>query len=541
MRGRLNLPWFVLVIVFIAVPASVFPAAQAQSTEASPIPRLIHKDGRFALEVDGHPFLILGGQVNNSSAWPAMMPKIWPTIEALHANTVEMPIYWEQFEPSEGHFDDSVLLALLQQARQHHVHLVLLWFGTWKNGNPHYTPDWIRSRNDTYPRMVDAEGHVLDSMSPFGTATLDADKAAFRMLMKDLKAADPQHTVIMVQVENEPGVVGGGIRDFSPAAQKIFNAPVPRSLTAALGKREGTWRQVFGEAADQSFAAWAIARYIDQVAAAGKAEYPLPMYVNVWLRDPLYYQPPGTYDTGGATDDVLPIWKATVQSIDLIGPDIYMKDYARYKKVLDLYRRPDNALFVPETGFDPEYARYFFAALGNGTIGFSPFAMDEVEDPDSQLRSGPEFLAQLGAIYQAFSPMDREIAELNFEGKLQAAAQNPETGQQTLNFGSWKAVITYGLAPRGGSSSEKVHPPNGGAMVAQLAPDEFLVSAVHARVDFRLANETSGKHAQYLRVKEGFYENGQWHFLRIWNGDQTDYGLNFLSVPYVLRVRVGTY
>ncbi len=128
------------------------------------------------LLVDGKPYLMLGGQVNNSSSWPDVMPRIWPTIEKLHANTVEMPIYWEQFEPQQGHFDDSTLHVLLDQAREHHVHLVLLWFGTWKNGNLHYTPEWVKTDNARYPRMVDSVGRNLDSLSPFGAATLEADK-----------------------------------------------------------------------------------------------------------------------------------------------------------------------------------------------------------------------------------------------------------------------------------------------------------------------------------------------------------------------------
>ncbi len=136
--------------------------------------------------------------------------------------------------------------------------------------------------------------------------------------------------------------------------------------------------------------------------------------------------------------------------------------------------------------------------------------------------------------------MDREIAQLNFDGKLQAVAQNPETSQQTLSFGPWNAVVTYGLASFG---SQKVESPvpNGGALVAQLGPDEFLVMATHARVEFQVADRTSSKQRLYLRVEEGEYKDGTWNVLRLWNGDQTDFGLNFLSTPHVLRVRLATY
>ncbi|MGB0123512.1 MAG: beta-galactosidase, partial [Silvibacterium sp.] len=333
------------------------------------MPRMVEQHGRYALFVDGAPYLMLSAQVNNSSAWPAMLPKVWPTIEALHANTVEIPIYWEQFEPRPGVYDDAVMRTLLTEARAHKVHLVLLWFGTWKNGSGHYAPEWIKRNNELYPHVVNKEGRNVDSLSPVAPATLAADRNAFAALMSDLKADDPEHTVLMVQVENEPGTYGS-VRDYSPAAQKAFEEQVPEALLKTLNKQPGNWQQVFGDDADEFFHAWSIAHYIEQVAAAGKAKYPLPMYANVALRDPLHPGNASSYESGGPTDNVIPIWKAAAPSIDLIGPDIYMSDYARYTKVLDLYHRPDNAMFVPETGNSPEYARYFFAALGHGTIGF---------------------------------------------------------------------------------------------------------------------------------------------------------------------------
>ena len=136
----------------------VFSTASAVCAEpVDKLPRIVKKDGRYALLVNDAPYLMLSAQVNNSSEWPAMLPKVWPAIEYLHANTVEMPIYWEQFEPEAGRFDYSVLDTLLAQTREHHLHLVLLWFGTWKNGSAHYAPAWIKLHNDLYPRVVDRD------------------------------------------------------------------------------------------------------------------------------------------------------------------------------------------------------------------------------------------------------------------------------------------------------------------------------------------------------------------------------------------------
>lgn len=536
-------------LVSIATLLLIFSASSfgplelyAQNPTDESLPRIVQKDGRYALFVDGAPFLILGAQVNNSSAWPAMLPKVWPTVEKLHLNTLEVPIYWEQFEPQRGRFDPSVLHTLLDQARQHHVHLVLLWFGTWKNGSGHYTPPFIKLDEAQVPHVVNAEGHKVDSLSPHSQVGLDADRAAFTELMRDLKAADPEHTVIMVQVENESGTYGS-VRDFSPKAQKLFEGQVPAVLLKAMKKQPGTWRQVFGDDADEFFHAWSIAHYIGEVAAAGKAVYPLPMYVNAALRDPFHPGKPGSYDTGGPTDNVIPIWKAAAPAIDLLAPDIYMPDYARYTKVLDLYHRADNPMFVPETGNSPAYARYFFAALGHQAIGFSPFGMDTtgyVNAPIGATRIDDDALAPFALNYSIFGSMDSVVARLNFEGKLQAVSEDPAVHTRTLDFGKWKAVVSYGLPQFGnGKVAPGNTPADGEAMVAQLGPDEFLVTAVHARVDFEPAD--SSKQRQFVKVEEGEYQGNDWHFIRIWNGDQTDYGLNFTSASQVLRVSLATY
>ena len=112
----------------LGLGAVVFVAASAGLAQgvASPMPKMVEKDGRWALMVDGAPYLMLGVQVNNSSAWPGMLPEVWPAAEKLHANTVEMPVYWEQLEAVKGKYDFSVMDSLLAGAREHKLHLVLL-------------------------------------------------------------------------------------------------------------------------------------------------------------------------------------------------------------------------------------------------------------------------------------------------------------------------------------------------------------------------------------------------------------------------------
>ncbi len=531
-----------LVVLALGILATCLSA----QSDSQSLPRIVEKDGRHALFVDGAPFLILGAQVNNSSAWPALLPKVWPAIEFLHANTVEIPVYWEQFEPRQGQFDYSVVDTILAQAREHHVRLVLLWFGTWKNGSSHYMPLWMKRDPERYPRMVGASGRRVDSPSPYSEATLEADKRAFTALMKHLKAADPQHTVIMVQVENEPGT-WGSVRDYSPEAQRQFNSPVPAQLLAVMhlshSSPGGDWQVVFGADAEEYFHAWSVAHFVGQVAAAGKAEYPIPLYANAALRDPLKPGPPGSYESGGPTDNVIPIWKAAAPALDLLAPDIYMNDSARYLKVLQLYRRKDNALFVPETGSSPSYARFLFAALGYQAIGFAPFGIDYTGYSNAPLgatRVNEETLAQFALNYKLIGPMMREIAQLNYEGNLQAVAEERDVHSQTLDFGKWTATVSYGVPPFGpGRNPSGNSEPIGRALVARLGDDQFLVAGFFCRVDFRPGD--SGMQREFLTVEEGAFENGRFEVLRNWNGDQTDWGLNFSSAPQVLRVLLGTY
>jgi beta-galactosidase GanA len=542
-----------LLVLAMAAPALAQPAAAPRPSPPRPaaeMPRIVKSGDRSALMVDGAPFLILGAQVNNSSGWPAMLPKVWPAIDQLGANTVHVPIAWEQIEPQEGRFDFSFLDLLLAQARQHRVRLILLWFGTWKNTSPSYAPAWVKLDNARFPRLIGAKGETSYALTPLSAATLDADRKAFVALMHHLRLADPQRTVIMVQVENETGVYGAA-RDHSPAAEQLFAGPVPAALTAALHKPAGTWREVFGDDADVSFHAWHVARFVGQVAAAGKAEYPLPMYANAALPDPVKRQDPMTYASGGPTWNVLDIWKAAAPAIDLEAPDIYTRKSAEYLAHLDRYTRPDNPLFVAETGNDAPYARYIFAALGRHAIGFSPFGMDFTgysNYPLGAKATDASMIEPFAADYRLLGPMAREWAKISFEDKVWGAAKPDDGASQSLDLGRWSAKVSWGEWQFGylswtwlGPIDKPENLPRGGVLIAELGPDEYLVTGQYARVEFDLADKSGGKKMMFDRVEEGHFDHGRWVFDRLWNGDQTDYGLNFTGLPQVLRVKLATY
>lgn len=516
---------------------------------AAELPQIVQRDGRHALMVDGAPYVVLGAQVNNSSAWPATLPKVWPAVQQMQANTVIVPIAWEQIEPTEGHFDFSFLDTLLRQAREHEVRVGLLWFATWKNNGPNYAPEWVKLDNRRFPRLVTAEGRVLNSMSPHAESTLTADRKAFVALMRHLKSVDEQHTVILVQVQNEPGTYGS-VRDYSPAAEKLFKGQVPAELLKKTGKSRGTWQQVFGGDAEEFFHAWSVAHYIGEIAEAGKREYALPMYVNAALRDPFHPGKPGGYASGGPTDNVIDIYQAAAPAIDIVAPDIYMRESAKYFRVLDLYGQPDNPLFVAETGNDATYARYFFEVLGRHAIGFVPFGIDFTgysNHPLGAIATDETMVAPFAANYRLIAPFARTWAKLSYENNVWGAAQPDDEANRKFDLGRWNATVSwnewqFGMREWLGDAPRPTHK-DGGILVAQLGPDEFLLTGRNARISFA-PGEKLGKVGGliFARVEEGRYdEKGQWVFERVWNGDQTDYGLNFTTLPQLLKVRLATY
>lgn len=520
-------------LLLLLLAAFFLPSFAAQP------PRLVQQDGRYALLVDGKPFLILGGQIHNSSAWPAELPQVWESMAALHANTIEAPVYWEQLEPQPGKFDFTSVDAVVNGTREHNLQVVLLWFGTWKNGNMHYVPGWVKTDTSRFPRVIRPDGQPIDVLSPIYTNTRDADKAAFTALMRHLKQIDDdRHTVIMIQVENESGNIGS-VRDFSAEANKLFAGPVPAEMLQAAGKQPGNWRQVFGSDADEMFQAYYQAKYVNAIATAGKSEFAIPYYINAWLDYPAAElsqrqldQPGIAYPSGGAVQKLVGLWRKLAPSIDLIGPDIYADDSQFYRETMDAYRRPDNPLWIPETGRSDSFGKFFFYALGRGAIGFSPFGVDK---SGWNILGDQPWSAHAGN-FALIGPMDREIAQLEFDGKLKTAVEEPGQATQELDFGSWQATVAFGFPQRDGRHAPGTKDAHGAALVAQLGPDEFLVTGVDASVVFHLPGKLPWIRSQILTAEQGTYENGDWKSVRLWNGDETDRGLCFYSKPAVVRV-----
>src|ERR1035438_4097117 len=516
-----------LVLCAVILVSLHFRIANSQS-QSNDIPHIEKRDGRFGLIVDGKPFLVLGGKINNSSAWPAALPGAWSAAEAMHANTVEAPVYWEQIEPAKGTFDFGNVDLLVNQAREHHFRLVLLWFGTWKNGQNHYVPEWIKSDPKTYPREENAFGKLLDVMSASSQANLDADKQAFAALMRHVKSIDgTDHTVIMVQVENESGSVGS-IRDFSPAAQKAFETEVPTEFARSLRLLPGNWMKVFGADADESFAAYSTAHYINEVAAAGKAEYALPMYCNVWFAYPVHAlenrdRPSAgqEYPSGGPQQANVGIWKAAAPAIDMLAPDFYSDDFALFRNIVGTYARADNPLFFPESRFDATFGRYFFYALGHGAIGFSPFGIDRsmqpaVPNPQGITAQAATTTRPVNPVenYALLDPIEQQVAQLNLESKLFTGVEDKGEARQTIHLPTADAILSFGFPQPDGAYPPGTPNLQGRAMVAQLGPLEFLVTGFDVSVSFAVPapelEKEQNQQIEILRAEEGQYVGGTW-------------------------------
>ncbi|WP_395399526.1 DUF5597 domain-containing protein [Pseudoduganella sp. UC29_106] len=542
--------------IFRRVLLSVCIASLAGSGLAGELPRLVTKDGRHALMVDGAPFLMLGGQAHNSSNYPAALKPLWTAAADAGANTVEVPVAWEQIEATEGRFDFSFVDTLVKEARQNKVRLVLLWFGTWKNTSATYSPEWVKFNNQRFPRMLDKEGKDIYCLSPFGEETLKADRKAFVELMKHIKKIDEkQQTVIMVQVENEVGTYNL-VRDYGAKAQAAFAQPVPQAVLARKksplpGAASGTWSEVYGPYAEEYFHAWAVASYIEEIAKAGRAVYDLPMYVNNALRDPLAPMAPwkDNFASGGPTFDVIDIYKAAAPHIDVAAPDIYMPEWAKVTATVEKFQRPDNALMVPEIGNAENYARYAYLVFGRGGIGFAPFGLDYADYSNFPLGSklkDKKMAEPFGKVFKVFRPMQRQWAKWAFEGRTYGVAESEERTPQTIEMKGWKATVSFRewqmgekhFFPNLKDLPADTESPNGGVAIAQIADNEFIIVGQYARV--KISGEN--KRSMYARVEEGYFDaSGKWVMERNWNGDQTDYGLNFTGNPVVLKVRLGMY
>ena len=497
---------FALLLLFVAAPA----AAQAPH----------FKDGR--LIVDGKPFLILGGELGNSSASDREWLKPhWPRLRAMHLNTVLAPVSWELIEPAEGKFDFATVDWLVADARANDLRLVLLWFGAWKNSMSTYVPAWVKRDERRFPRTIGADGNAQEILSVFGAQTQGADARAFAALMRHLKQIDGgRHTVIMVQVENEIGFLPTA-REHGPAADAAFARPVPGTRTS--------WAQTFPGNAEEAFTAWHYARYTEAVTAAGKREYRLPMFVNGAQGRP--GKKPGEYPSGGPLAHLLDIWRKGAPSLDFIAPDIYFPNFA---EIAAGYARAGNPFFIPEANNagDPRAPANALHAIGGlGAFGFSPFSIENLPAGD-RLGDLYAMLEGLTPAYFAAKGRTGFAPPVTFDGTVH---EKPQWGV----LGDYRFTVSF-VDPW--TARDKQVPAEHGGLILWMGGDDYLLAGGGITVTVDPA-DGKGKVGLEL-VEEGSFADGRWLPGRRLNGDQTHQGRHIRLPPGrqgIQRVRLYRY
>jgi len=509
--------------------------------QVNEIPHLRKQGTATQLMVDGKPFLALAGELGNNTATSLeYMKAVWPKLVNTRLNSVLAAVSWAQVEQEEGKFDFSALDGVIRAARANNMRLVILWFASWKNGLSTYAPDWVKRDFERFPRTQVVRGRSIELLSPFSEANRDADARAFAALMRHVKAVDGQeHTVIMIQVENEIGVPDG-TRDRSPAAAKAYAGGVPKELMdylqqhkgelipelravweAAGFKTSGPWEEVFGEgfATDEIFMGWTFARYVDRVVQAGKAEYPLPMYVNAWASGFPKANQRGNGQVGSPMPDLIDVWRAGAPRIDMLSPDIYDYDYA---ETCARYNRSGNPLFIPETrGLPPNglEARVLYAFGRHDAIGFSPMGIERPAVPDIELTSAYDVIAQLAPL----------ISEHQGNGTMSAVLLRWNDPPQKIRVGNYTLEVSF-LRPRVLPGTPQPEPPfpSAAAIFIAAGPDEFYAAGNGVNVAFS-PNTPGPPLAGLATVEEGVFVNSQWVPGRRLAGDDT--GSHSLVLP----------
>jgi hypothetical protein len=517
------------------------------STQAADPPRVRMENGVGQLVVHDKPFLILGGELGNSSAGTAAQAdSILPAMPRLHVNTVLMPVAWEQVEPREGSFDFSILDHWIDVGRQQKLHLVLLWFGSWKNAFSEYAPDWVKSDLKRFPRAMSADGTPLEILSTYGMETQRLDGRAFAALMAHLREKDrEQQTVLMVQIENEVGYLGPG-RDRSPEANREFGGPVPRELLRKLEARQGslspelaahfnprgsTWRQVFGEAANEVFMAWRYAGYIDSVAQSGKQEYALPMFVNAQL--PSFLERPGEYPSGGPHPAYLDVYHAAAPHIDFYSPDIYWPEFEYWVK---RYQIPGNPIFIPEAMIEPSPYNALYAYGAAAAFGFCPFGIDSLHPPDDPPDPGPAIMQTYAALESLGEMLPAAQAAGRTRGMVLHA--NSPRGKQTVALSGY--LFGGSLSRAWGTGTLLAN--DGAMLLLQSGPDEFLVVGSGLTVKVSRDPDTDSRFAGIASIEQVSRKASDWIVTARLNGDQSNQGRQISLDPRQVRIyRVRLY
>lgn len=525
------------------------------------------------LVVHGMPFLILGGELSNSSAaCPQDIERIFPKLKKMGLNTVLVPVYWDLTEPVEGQFDFTLTDKALQQARENDLKIVFLWFGAWKNSMSCYAPLWFKENHKKYPRAYTQSGKPLEIASAFSEAVYEADHHAFSQWMQHIATVDKEEgTVIMIQIENEIGMLEDA-RDYSREANKIFNAPVPAEFMTYLQKnkkalhpqmlkkwesqgckKQGNWQEVFGADiyTDEIFMAWHYAKYVEGLAQTARSIYNIPLYVNAAMNS--RGRKPGEYPSAGPLAHLIDVWHCGAPSIDILAPDLYDNGFTDW---VAQYKLHNNPLFIPEIRLtDNNSVRAFYIFGEHDAIGISPFSIEDGSDsPNSPLVQSYAKLTELMPLltkYQGKGLMKGLLFDSENKERIIADDDLTITARHFFTL-PWDSRATNGSIW-----------PEGGGILLKLSKNEYIVAGSGIVLEFAKTSEKQTIEKQKQLGEDGFAlrndqiktkhdkfkgmrcgigyvdevkvdKDGKLHYVRRLNGDQDHQGRH-------VRISVGDF
>lgn len=465
------------------------------------------------LQVDGKPFFILGGELGNSSASSeADIKRIFPKLNSMGLNTVLVPAYWDLLEPQEGKFDFSLVDATIREAEANNLKVVFLWFGAWKNSMSCYAPEWFKVDCRRFPRARTKQGKPLEIASAFSENVLNADKKAFENLLNHINKVDTRHTVIMLQIENEIGMLESA-RDYSSEATRLFNAPVPQDLIsylkankkslhpdfrarweAAGSKLKGSWADLFGTDlyAEEIFMAYHYATYVQHLAKTARRSTQMPLYVNAALNS--RGRQPGQYPSAGPLAHLVDVWRCAAPSLDFISPDIYDPGFEQW---VSRYAMPGNPLFVPEMRLCEDNGAQAFYAFGeHNALGVSPFSIEN-GNVDGKLKKAYATLNALTPILTSHTAR---------HGMLFESASDERTW---LEDGVRITARHFFTLPWDSRATDGSKWPAAGAMLIRLAPMEYILAGSGVVMTFQGQDEAAASSAAQAKLGEdGFAATG---------------------------------
>ena len=552
----------------------------AYAVSAQGIPSLQQVNGKTCLVQDGKPLILLSGELHNSTASSISYmekEKTFDNLKAIGLNSVIATASWELVEPTEGKFDFTEVDYVIKAARERDMKVMFIWFGAFKNPFMTYAPTWMKKDVKRFPRAKDENGNDLEMPCVLSENVMKADAKAYCEFLKHIKETDYDKTVVMIQIENEPGI-RGSIRDFSPLAEKAWKANVPDQLISYLkandgalkedvqkawdanGKKtKGNWEQVFGKSLTEDdgtnpilnqtehfFTAYSYAKYLDYLSSEGKKVYALPTFTNASIFGVISRG--RSLGNGCSIPEFFDLYAAGAPSLDILTPNSYMQ---QIDQICEAFVWKGNPILIPESGTSALRGLYVIGEWD--AIAFSPFGIDSFAAGASSSLSATQ--KNFYDCYDLLAQMEPLIRENIGKDSMRAVYLYNGHASDTIEMGDYTITCTYGrrgfdigamMAPAtgggnapGGRPAQQQEPRfEGAAMFIQVSPDVFYMVGDGVNASFAVKEGVKSSYCGYDKIYEGEFVDGKFVPGRLLNGDERN---AFLSPGGISVLKVEMY